>query len=143
MVPCRDRAWWGPITGHCTVPKKKALFFPMQNIHWVQDDSSDPPFGDGSDALEILEWALDTYGGGSVVIDGMELDTYRVYSEPFLFRELPSEEYPLGLVSTQALAAGDYLMLEPLKKGQHTIHITGWADWPSGGLDVTYDLTVD
>lgn len=145
----QGRVWFlagnfgGTTVRTCTVPLGKALFIPLANTAWIQFPE-DPPF-----SVEELREIIRPFWDDALLtceIDGVSLrnlDGYREDSAVF------DVDFPEGNVYgldpgnySPCVDNGYYLMLAPLKRGQHTIHFTAQA---SGGfsLDVTYHLTVE
>jgi hypothetical protein len=128
-----------PVVRTCTVPVGTSLFFPIGNGFCVAE-------GDGSfefqqqcaaaffESITSLEAEVD---GDSIE----DLSRYRAQSPAFDL-VLPSGNVfnaPAGVYSPTA-ADGVYLMLRPLSKGEHTLHIR--AEFGGNAIDVTYFLTV-
>jgi hypothetical protein len=131
----------GSATRTCTVPRGRALFFPIINSFCANDP------GDNKTYEEELACARDLNAGatGSAEIDGRPIrnvQRYRVESPAFSLT-LPEDNIygaPPGIYAPAA-AVGIYLLLRPLSVGQHVIHFTGST---AGGtaIEVTYHLTV-
>lgn len=130
----------------CTIPKGKALFFPIINtLWWVPED--------GNNVAEVRALAnaqIDPTTSLEVIIDGVVIEdpfAYRAQSLPggfalnfgplladFGFPPTPDPRDP-------AVADGYWILLTPLRKGEHEIEFRSSAP-PSFNLDVTYQLTV-
>lgn len=148
----------GPVTRNCTIPAGKKLFFPVANViyiafSWVPTDT--PEF------TRKAAWEYANMQGGSVSIDGVEvadLARYRLPPGPAATAEQVNNIPIFGITVPQDNLFGDetvlpagyypvnaqdgyYLMLAPLSRGKHTIHIVGTT---AGEItvDVTYNLTV-
>lgn len=132
-----------PVTRSCTVPAGHALFFPVANFVFIAtepgetEEQAHQAVTEQADGLEVS--AL------QVAVDGHSLDqlgSYRAHSPTFSVA-LP-EDNVFGLpAGTYGPAATDgyWVMLHPLRPGEHTVHLT--ADFGGGSvLDVTYDLVV-
>jgi len=125
------------------VPEDKSLFFPILNQNWVQFPT-DPPL-----TIPELRPIIRPYMDNATLfceIDGKavkNLSSYREESVVFTttvpdgsLLPLPAGDY------APCVDDGYYLMLDPLKKGQHTIHFTGTNGDHSFSLDVTYHINV-
>jgi len=139
-----------------TVPHGKALFIPMLNAEWDNlCPPNDPPLG--TDALRALViGAIDTVTDMRCEIDGVsqgDLGTaltspYRATSPVFtvtfpednVFQAFGCDVAP-GAYGP-FVADGVYLMVAPLRAGNHTIHFTASAYGGGFVLDITYHLTV-
>jgi len=150
-----------------SVPTGKKLFFPIINsVWWAPDDVEfaamiaedvlglDPEEFTDKELIElmaVLQVTFDTLQMHCTV-DGVEitnLEDYFAVSPPFPIIDtdlLDDWEVPISQPNC-AIAAGYWLMLNPLKKGEHTIHFSAdgqgnpvFADF---ALDVTYHLTVE
>jgi hypothetical protein len=131
-----------------------ALFFPLAN-GWA--DNTGCPYTTFT-AQELANFAasfVDAAGAVTCTIDGLPVryvgnaatSPYRVGQQVFSYTLAPTDNILAnyfgasciadGTVVTPAAEDGEYLMLEPLSAGHHTIHFT-----VQGYLDVTYKLTV-
>jgi hypothetical protein len=147
------------VTRDCAVPTGKALFFPILNI--AADNVGVPPDQQQSD----LQGLVDTYCTPflhsdvdlAVELDGRPLKHLESYEiEPTLFSyDLPEEDNLYQFFGVDwtgpppeppvpgAASCGYYLMLTPLSKGQHELHIVASTEGLGGfGLDVTYNLDI-
>lgn len=140
-------AWGGSFTRECTVPKGKAIFFPVAN--WVYITFPWDPNDTVELAHATVKAGMDTAMDISAEIDGValeELESYRVQSpedQTKLFDLTLSEENLFGLppMVYPTAADGIYLMLTPLSPGDHTINFH--VQFPGyEPIDVTYNLTV-
>jgi hypothetical protein len=138
----------------CTIPRK-ALFFPVLNASWVNEPGENTTVAEKRDILDgvlsdVRPGLLDSRSCGlEVKIDGeistFTIPTVRVQSPPFAASKVP------GHVDTQSISDGFWVLLPPLSKGQHVVHIQGaFCEFDStevhpfvGGVDVTYNLTVN
>lgn len=141
----------GTVTRTCTVPRNKAIFFPIINTECSTAEA--PPFhGDNEAELRTCAGgfgdALDV-GSLKVTIDGRKvhrLKDHRAPSPVFHFT-LPTEDI-LGVDATvgSSVSDGYYVMLEPLKPGDHTIQFEGACAVGSPceefSQNVTYNITV-
>lgn len=146
----------GTISRTVTVPAGKPLFFPLSN--WINDypcsndPSFQPPAGQSLekylqdfikpyvDAVDVLECEID----GEPLVD---LYSYRVVSGLFQFTaadDIKLTGDPCVTGSPQlAISDGYWVMLKPLKHGEHVIHFTAGVSAWGPPLDVTYILTVE
>jgi len=137
----------GTVERACTVPEDKALFFPILNTE-CSTVEPDPFHGDNEAELRACaNGFIDPVVGLFLEIDGVpvgNLAQYRVQSPMFTFvAPEPNVLFVPGPVSGQSVADGYYVLLAPLRKGQHTLHFGG--TFPQFGpftLDITYHLTV-
>jgi hypothetical protein len=136
-----------------TIPAGKALFFPVANSVWVNlPDLGDDPWSpeqevyargvvaemvdevnemwceiDGRAVNDLQPYRCQTAPGGAFMVDIPENDVWSLPLEPGSYGPCVQD--------------GIYLMLAPLRAGNHTIRFT--ASWPDGnGLDITYHLAV-
>lgn len=145
----------------CTVPRSKALFFPVLNSSWVNEPGEDLTAAEKRDILDgvisdlrpgfFAEFGLPGTRACrlEVKLDGrittFRYPTVRVQSPPFAASKVA------GHVDPESIADGFWVLLPPLKPGQHTLHIQGaYCDFESteihgfiGGVDITYNLTVN
>jgi len=153
----------GTVERDCTIPTGKALFFPILNSAWITvpwdcDPANPDAQGCDLDLDEMLAFVNPTFDGFSgemsVTIDDRtieELESYRAMStEPFTIDWPTDSVFGVDITDTSNgwenpnshnVADGFWLMVRPLKKGDHVIEISGTnGDFE---LDVTYNLTVD
>lgn len=134
----------------CPVPAGKALFFPLLNVECSTVEGN----GTTEGALRnCTDFYMDLVTNLFCEIDGVplkDLQSYRAASPLFNFGPLPDNnvldyfgtDAPQGTISA-SVANGFYLMLTPLRPGQHTIHFGGtFGDPINFTLDITYHLTV-
>ncbi len=161
--------WWTAapeirvVERNVVIPGGKALFFPVANSVWVNlPDWCDNPWSAEQEqyARGVIDGMMDGAYGLSCEIDGeavKDLLAYRCQTAPggAFMVNIPEGDI-WGLVGNvgacsgtvfqagiygPSLQDGVYLMLAPLKAGNHTIHFAAvFAD--GNGLDVTYNLTV-
>lgn len=143
--------WGGAVRRECTIPRGKALYFPVVNQIWVQM-LTDPP----STLREMREYTREAVRGVrmSATIDGREvLGLTRYYEETPVFSAMFGADNSWGVtaencparrgmfVCNESVDAGYSLFLYPLPPGDHTIHFD--ATMTNGfALDVTYTLHV-
>jgi hypothetical protein len=137
----------------CRIPQNVALFFPVLNSEadnlWCPNNSS-------FTAAQLVEYVRTnnnyiTRGSMAVTIDGMDIDglqdsstAYRSRS-PWFSYSLPrhnvgtvicGRDFPRGTRPPRvdghpgAIAEGVYLMVAPLPRGKHTLHVQGKIDIP-------------
>lgn len=138
-----------PVTRICTIPSKKAILIPIINAAtWIPTD--------GSNKKEIKEAAknlMDHVETVEATVDGVDLKNlkgdYRFQSRFFTFTgpDKPDETiFPGQSGFHVAVADGFWILVSPLSKGQHEIHVIGIAPFPEFGFtfrsEVTYHLTV-
>jgi hypothetical protein len=146
----------------CTVPRGRALFFPVFNI---KNDNTPPLAGPGEtqqgpgdasfeDLLKAARTEVDKAHDLAADLDDVPItglsttSRYRVSSPSFRVRPpadnllLNDGEYaPAGKVIDPVVTDGVYLMLRPLRRGTHTLHFHAVYD-QSTPLDVTFTLRV-
>jgi hypothetical protein len=134
----------------CTVPKTKALLFPLRNaVAWAPDDCATADecrelFRNYFDVVELV-----------CELDGEPCHFHnpiiREQSPPFTLL-IPDDSYlvELGIAAGDrfpSIADGFWVMLPPLRKGEHTLHIKGargsWETLPTFTSEVIYHLTVE
>jgi len=132
-----------------TIPAGKSLLFPVYNTVWW----SEP--GDGWDTTLLLAGAnawIDRVDILDVTIDGRALRNLKAYRAESTFSLwMPEDnlvdvwygaEYPGGMYEP-AVADGYWVLLAPLAKGHHELHIQGGISGPDGhSIDVTYHITM-
>lgn len=150
----------GAVTRTCTVPKGKALFFPLIN---VAADNAGVPVADQMTEEQLKEFA----GGAMDVVTSIQLEldgksagaTLADYSEylgaltPFsytvpdtadnFYRKVFGLDFA-GKVDS-AYTRGYWMMIAPPAAGAHTIHLKARAEPPGSDpfeLEVTYNLTI-
>lgn len=162
MVGQRGSVWFlagifggGSATRTCAVPEGKLLFFPV--INSVNFDTPNV-CGQGPVSISVKELRafsaafIDGATNLSVKIDGRTIkNLHRVRSQVFELA-LPEDNVfdapciALGnvpaAVYSPAVDYGFYVGLEPLRVGNHTLHIHAENQSAGFTLDVTYNLTV-
>lgn len=143
------------VTRTATVPAGKALFFPIINTGWINiPELGDDPWSDDQRAYAkaFIAPFIDNAFNLSCTIDDVEVADIASY------RSVTPDgaEYMVTFPENGlwGLPAGDYgptvddgiyLMVAPLRPGQHTIHFTAASQGSFAGdfaLDVTYHLTI-
>lgn len=130
------------VTRKCTVPAGKSLFFPLIN---EVSTSFPPPLVQINDQRIFDAQVLDGAGNLHVDLDGKQLKAinpgFRSQSIAFDVT-LPDNnlfQIAAGAYSTST-DDGYYILLKPLKPGQHTLHFTATNE-NSLTFDVVYELT--
>lgn len=133
----------GTTVREISVPKGKALFFPIFNQPWVQFPE-DPPF-----TIPELRAILRPGTDNAVLsceIDGQAVQNLASYrEESAVFTTTVPEGNVLGVPAGNyepCVDNGYYLMLNPLTPGQHAIRFKAENADHSFSLDVTYHITV-
>jgi hypothetical protein len=135
----------------CTIPKSKALFFPVYNSIWwtpapgtdygcENEKSCRRDVGSFSSKLRSYTCTIDKQDCAwkySIVRAQSDNLPFTINTDSILVTEY--EEIP-G-TRTISISDGYWVMLPPLKVGQHKIHFTA-ATTDEFALDVTYNLTV-
>ncbi|MCO6454608.1 MAG: hypothetical protein J5I93_04835 [Pirellulaceae bacterium] len=136
-----------PAVVEVTVPPGTPLFLPVVN---AECSVIEPPPFHGDDEEELRACAnefIDFTSGRSASVDGKavkNLDAYRTESPLFEFGPLPEDNLfgePAGTTSP-AVDAGYYLMLAPLSKGHHVVHVTATFDLFGASIDTYFLITV-
>jgi len=137
----------GRVERDCTIPASKAIFFPLLN---TECSTAEDPSLKTEEALR--DCARNNAPDRARVVlkasvDGQEIpDLEKYWTESSLYNyTLPEDNIwgaPAGL--TQEVAAGYYLMLEPLPPGKHIIYLSGAniAGEQTFATEVIYNLTV-
>lgn len=137
-------AFGGTVTRTCSIPEGKTLFFPVLNLVDINVTNQS-----AKELRAEIAPCLDAVTTLSVAIDGDNVqklqERFRVQSEVFEVA-VPDAGFLDPGIYSPAVDDGFYVMLNPLKVGQHTIHIVGASSCTFGGgsfgVDVTYNLTV-
>ena len=137
-----------PAVRRCSIPRGKALFFPIANtVFWAPED------GDTVDEVRRgANLQLQGITELSVELDGKAIEdpfAYRAQSPPGgfplpygpLLRDFGFED-PLPDPRQPAVADGYWILLAPLSRGSHEIVIHA-GDGKELNIDVTYHLTVE
>jgi len=143
----------GGVTIELTIPAGTALFLPIVNAECSMIEPDPFHGGDEEELRACANVHIDKTSGRFAVIDGVpvnNLDAYRVESPLFEFGPLPENNYlkflgvdaPAGATSP-SVDAGVYLLLAPLRVGEHVIHFGGTLDEFFFSIDTTYIITVE
>ena len=138
-----------------TIPQGKGIFFPIFNYFNDYPCPEPPPFqpvpGQTLEAF-LAEGAAAFVNNATtlaVQVDGLELADpfrYRAASSLVTFTAHPSQVALDPCITPGqpqvGVADGYWIMLHPLPKGEHTIHILSTVDAWGFRLDVTYHVTV-
>jgi hypothetical protein len=131
----------------CTIPDGKALFFPIANVlFWAPEDGASVDelrrkANAGINPFTVLKVEID----GEVIADPF---AYRAQSPPggfaLRFGELLSDFgfAPEPDPRNPAVADGYWILLSPLRRGEHEIHFHATEPTAGFDLDVTYRITV-
>ncbi len=142
-----DQPGSGTAVRSCTIPTGKAIFFPIANAFYIADAGETAEI-----AQQKAQEAVDTATDLSAEIDGVpveEISRYRIKPPLPIFNfTFPLDNvYDLTQAEVEfynnqpASADGYYLMLAPLSRGTHEIHLH--AVFPGTyPIDVTYHLNV-
>ena len=140
-----------PITRTCAVPRDRPLFFPAINLFFgafLNDPAEQRTLAFARSAV-----ACESGATASVTVDGRTLPGRQlVHEQSVPFRvQLPASnvfgltpDVATDLVLSPSVDQGDYVLLPPLRRGAHTIHIVSALTASCGGAtnDITYHLTV-
>jgi hypothetical protein len=140
------------VTIELTIPAGTPLFFPVINAECSVIEP-DPFHGDDETSLRACaNGHIDNTSGLFAEIDGKRvnnLNPYRVESPLFEFGPLPGNnllaffgvDAPAGATSP-SVDAGVYLLLAPLRVGQHVLRVGGTFDEFGASIDTTFIITV-
>ncbi len=150
---------FGTVERTSTIPRNKALFISLANVEVSTLEA--PPFYGATEADQRAQaqFFADHIVTASLacIIDGVavrHLDRYRVSSPQFDFTA--PTPWIFGDIGGSGLSVGDgyYVMVEPLCRGQHTIHFEALFHFDAGEvpefgpdpldlpINMTYHLTV-
>ena len=143
----------GPVERTITIPTGKGIFFPIFsyfNDYPCPDSTFHPAPGQTLEAFLAAGAAavIDQATALGVQVDGVELQhpfNYRAASHLVTFTADPSWVALDPCVTGQpqfGVSDGYWVMLAPLPKGEHTIHILASANAFGLLFDVTYHITV-
>jgi hypothetical protein len=128
----------------CTVPKGKAIFFPVFNVFSTFGDPDSPNL---RDAIKFVKGYIDQATNLKASVDGTNINVNKLRSLtiPFEFTLPPDNIFgitdPSALGPYKAIADGYWVALKPLSVGNHEISFS--ASHPDGtNIDVTYHITV-
>lgn len=133
---------------YCTVPAGKAIFFPVINyVYWDENSASVASCKKVQRDAQINDKEVSKL---FVEIDGKKLENiqrFHVPSDCFdLYARLKTAQRPTEVA--HAATDGYWILLSPLSKGQHTISFGGaYQEEPDGSAtlkqDIEYVLTVE
>ena len=123
----------------CTVPKQKAVLFPIINYIYTEDR----PF-DEIKLVKHVKQDIDDIVVKEATIDGYQVPIYRVNSDPCLFHLRVAEKNRLGISvgTTDASADGYWVFVKSLNIGQHDIHFHGACSGGIRNASARYKITV-
>jgi hypothetical protein len=135
------------VTRQCTVPKGKAIFFPIVNVGY--SNIGEDPLKTDAELHELAAFYGSAATGMSAAIDGnavSNIDDYHVHSGVFWFSypDAPGPDDSLSAGSSTMVTDGYYLMTNPLPAGDHTIEFKGKLVFTEAihGFDLTFDIDV-
>ncbi len=133
----------GTADRNCTIPKNKAIFFPIINIV-ATFDKNDPNFN----TLDKVRKAASDFINGAtdlkVSVDGISIKNIanlRAQSPAFKLK-VPADNIGGPPDTYIAVSDGFWVALKPLSVGEHTIHFAGNIPDSNFNIDVTYHITV-
>jgi hypothetical protein len=142
----------GSLGGHaersCTIPAGKAIFFPILSAECSYAEDSTL-----KNEAQLSSCAVNSVQGGigHVTVDGVDfqnLQTYEVQSPLFGFTFPKDNIFGANPGPTQSVSYGNFLMLQPMNPGNHTVHFGGVVlanptlGTQSFATDATYHLVV-
>jgi hypothetical protein len=130
-------------TRYITVPSGTALFFPILNSEQDTTGGYPPP-----DSL-LFDQRQSWNAGAATRIESADIDGNAVQNIPQYFADtllftlnIPTNNFAGdNACSALATSVGDYLMVDQLSIGQHSIHFHGAID-TAFVMDITYKVTV-
>ncbi len=145
-------SWGKTVERTVTIPTGKTLLVPIANQFWVNlPDYGDNPWSPEQEAYArgLLAGLMDNITSLGCQIDGYDVKDIAAYR----FVTPPGKDYMLTLPENNlwGIPAGTYgpcvddgywLIVSPLKAGEHTIRITASSADSTWSLDVTYHITV-
>ena len=128
----------------CTIPKGKAIFFPVYNaIQTFGPEPSGPP-ATVQEAIQIVKESVNQATNLKASVDGTNIKVdSKLRSLTRIFEFTLPENNLFGtdvLGPYTAISDGYWVALKPLKVGNHEISIS--ANHPSGNIDITYHIKV-
>lgn len=134
----------GSVERTVTIPKGKALFFPIVNVIGVfmPEPGEVPPTEE--ELRELLDFLMGLGATFECTIDGEEiagLEDFRAQTGVFAVTVPEGGLFPAGTYEP-SIADGFYLMIKPLKPGEHTIHFQGSLAFLGLEVEATYHITV-
>lgn len=136
-------------TRSCVVPRQKALFFPLVNIMFANEEGENFTVEEKRMAMDDflrLACRLDSKLDGTPTV--FSLPTVRIQSPPFLIETADPDIFgDDALVDPEAVADGFWVTVPPLPRGEHVLEFTGSLCEPDTGepfftVNVTYNLSV-
>jgi hypothetical protein len=137
----------GKVERNCSIPSSKAILFPILNTECSYSES--PSL---KNEAELRNCAVDSNKDAilSASLDNREIkniDKYKITSGLFNVSYPSDPVFPTNSNLSQAVSDGWFIMLEPLKPGQHELkfsasQVGAQTTGESTALDVTYHLTV-
>jgi hypothetical protein len=137
----------GHIERTCTIPKGKAIFFPVYNS--FSTFGPQPPAAGApltlQEAIKTVKDIVNDATNLKVSVDGVNIKVdskLRTLTRIFEFT-LPADNLfgdPALAGHYKAIADGYWVALKPLSVGNHEISIS--ANHPSGDIDITYHIKV-
>lgn len=119
----------------CGIPKDTSILFPIVNVICDTLEVNTPFFGADETTQRICANSLtDTFDNLTVTIDGFEVknpEQYRIDSPAGGFAFTAVENNPVGIPAGNGTGVQDgfWILLKPLKPGEHTITFSGALDF--------------
>jgi hypothetical protein len=119
----------------CGIPKNTSILFPIVNVICDTLEVNTPFFGADETTQRICANSLtDTFDNLTVTIDGFEVknpEQYRIDSPAGGFAFTAVENNPVGIPAGNGTGVQDgfWILLKPLKPGEHTITFSGALDF--------------
>ena len=134
----------GVVSRRCEVPHGVALFIPVLDTQCFNFDYFGIPVSQ-EELVSCAKDIIDAAANVSLTIDGTpvpDLVSFRKTSDPVDINFDDNNVFGLPAGHASAVADGYYVIVGPLRVGQHIIRFTGTFTDILWGQDVTYLLTV-
>lgn len=134
------------------IPSGRSILFPT--ICYECNFIEDPIFKNEHELKIHVTRDIDDIVDSKAIVDGIEVETFRVGSEPTLFPIKISNDLPHGVNGidsgnvvgpggwTQSISDGYWVFLRPLSLGHHEIHFKGSCSAGSRKTEAYYNITI-
>lgn len=125
----------------CTIPTQTPILFPV--INYIR--TTEPRFKSNSEMVNHVQKDIDDIVINEAVIDGHSVPSYRVNSNPCLFRLSVKEKNKLDIPvgTTIASADGYWVFIKSLNCGQHDVYFHGACSGGIRNASARYQITVN
>lgn len=123
----------GSVTRHCTIPIKKAIFFPVvaKECSFAEDYDLKTEIGLHNRVKEVMDRVTNM----QLIVDGVKFDNlkkYRAHSRVFDLVFPPNNVYDVSAGPTKSVTDGYWIFLRPLRTGKHEIYFSAEVSFPTG-----------